>query len=274
MKKQMLFVLLTAACLSLAALPLAEGFENASVPPLGWTMIYGAPNHPSGNDMVITTEQAHSGTHSFRFSSVNAASDYNEYLITPRLNVAAGDTTFSFWYNTYLGSETFRVGWSGTDNAISSFTWWAPVLAQLSWVQYVQEHVPVGTQYLAINYASNYWWYLYIDDVEGPELAEVNNADQVAEIPAASLGSNYPNPFATGTSIPYSLKSVGCVNLAVFNLRGQLIKTLVSGASAAGDYVAEWDGTDRYQQPMPNGVYFCKLVHGTQSHIRKMILLR
>jgi hypothetical protein len=85
------------------------------------------------------------------------------------------------------------------------------------------------------------------------------------------LSQNYPNPFsindiATGvafgnpeTAIRYNLPSAGKVSLAIYDMRGALIKTLESGDRAAGEHVVRWDGRDSRGERVASGVYFYRL---------------
>ncbi|MCK5052373.1 MAG: T9SS type A sorting domain-containing protein, partial [Candidatus Cloacimonetes bacterium] len=58
------------------------------------------------------------------------------------------------------------------------------------------------------------------------------------------LKGNYPNPFNPVTNIAYSIQDAGNVTIEVYNLRGQLVKTLVNEVKETGDHTAIWDGTD------------------------------
>jgi hypothetical protein len=149
---------------------LSEGFE--SWPPTNWTIIQG-PCSPT-NDITQSSTYAYSGTYSARFSSWTfCGSGYDEYLITPELVTTSGDQTISFWYRRYSsGSETFRVGWSSIGTNVSTdFTWTADITdASTTWQQYSKTDLPIGTKYVAIHYKSDYAYYLYVDDVAGPEV--------------------------------------------------------------------------------------------------------
>ena len=85
---------------------------------------------------------------------------------------------------------------------------------------------------------------------------------------------NYPNPFNPSTTIRYELQAAGRVELAVFNLLGQRIRTLVSGRQAAGEYAVEWNGIDERGNPVGSGVYFYQMKAEKFSEIRKMVLIR
>jgi hypothetical protein len=94
-----------------------------------------------------------------------------------------------------------------------------------------------------------------------------------------SLNQNYPNPFNPTTTIRYSIASNdlgggGMVRLAIFNVLGQEVKTLIDKPQAPGSYELTWDGTDKNGQSQASGVYFYKLTVGKNSESRKMMLLK
>jgi hypothetical protein len=88
------------------------------------------------------------------------------------------------------------------------------------------------------------------------------------------LAQNYPNPFNPQTTIAYSLKERGPVSLKVYNVNGELVKTLLNGEHAAGADVQTWDGHNDAGQPVSSGVYFYKLVTNNFSQTKKMVLLK
>ena len=84
-----------------------------------------------------------------------------------------------------------------------------------------------------------------------------------------ALAQNYPNPFNPSTVISYQLPVNGDVQLAIYNIAGQLIETLVSDAQDAGYYSIEWNGSG-----YASGVYFYQLNAGTFSETNKMVLMK
>lgn len=91
---------------------------------------------------------------------------------------------------------------------------------------------------------------------------------------AVSLFQNYPNPFNPITTINYSVPKDTKVELKIYNIKGQLIKTLVNEIKPFGKYSVVWDGTDQSNHSVPSGVYLYRLKTKNDSKIRKMILLR
>jgi hypothetical protein len=88
------------------------------------------------------------------------------------------------------------------------------------------------------------------------------------------LAQNYPNPFNPTTVILFSLESPGHVDLAIYNLLGQSIRTLISADMRAGDHETVWDGTDDNGMPVSSGVYFYRLQAGSFSKTMKMMLMK
>ena len=88
------------------------------------------------------------------------------------------------------------------------------------------------------------------------------------------LSQNAPNPFAQLTIISYQLAKSGLVNLKVYNITGQTVKTLVNSVQSAGSYDIKWDGRDDNGLQVSNGVYVYKLETGVIKSTRKMLLLR
>jgi hypothetical protein len=96
-----------------------------------------------------------------------------------------------------------------------------------------------------------------------------------------SLGLNYPNPFNPSTTIPFkvgSLKSgVGSpllTSLKIYNILGQLVRTLVNDEKLPGNYQVAWDGKDQRGNLVSSGIYFYQLRAGDYQETKKMSLVR
>jgi hypothetical protein len=84
-----------------------------------------------------------------------------------------------------------------------------------------------------------------------------------------SLSQNYPNPFNPTTTIDFTLNEAANVKLQVYNLRGQLIETLVDGYKNASTYNVVFDGAN-----YASGTYIYRLSIGNASEVKKMVLLK
>jgi hypothetical protein len=89
-----------------------------------------------------------------------------------------------------------------------------------------------------------------------------------------SLAQNYPNPFNPSTTIKYSIKDQGNVSLKIYNVAGQLVRTLVNGEMKPGAYVETWNSLSNAGTPVSSGVYFYKLAAKDYSKTKKMVLLK
>jgi hypothetical protein len=110
------------------------------------------------------------------------------------------------------------------------------------------------------------WFDNPLDDPTGgdtPSLA-VNELDQ-----------NYPNPFNPTTMIKYQIKDAGHVSLKIYNVAGQLVRTLVDEQVKAGEIQdIQWRGLNDAGQPVSSGVYFYKLISTNFTQTKKMVLLK
>ncbi len=113
---------------------------------------------------------------------------------------------------------------------------------------------------------------IFYDNVQfGP--AEVTVPDGRA-IAGAALQQNFPNPFNPATTIDFTLDRSGSVELAVFDLSGRLVATLLRDELAAGDHRLVWSGRNDRGIPVASGQYRYALTTATGRLTRSMILLK
>ena len=91
-----------------------------------------------------------------------------------------------------------------------------------------------------------------------------------------ALANNYPNPFNPATTIKYALPQAADVELTVYNVVGQPVRTLVAEHQSAGRYVVEWDATNDSGHSLSSGMYFYRLeaAGGEFLEVKKMLLLK
>jgi hypothetical protein len=104
--------------------------------------------------------------------------------------------------------------------------------------------------------------------------AEAKSGDVSLQSFTTGLSGNYPNPFTRATRIEYQLADRRRVTLAVFNVLGQRVRTLVDEPQDAGGHAVTWEGENRYGRPVGSGVYFVRLTAGRTTKTRKMVLVR
>ena len=112
-------------------------------------------------------------------------------------------------------------------------------------------------------------------DVKEPDYTTVESRSTFGMKPAEfRLSQNYPNPFNPITSIKYFLKEAATVNLAIYNVTGQKVATLVQKKQSAGEYVVEWNAVNEFGQAVTNGVYVYRLeINNKAIQTKKMVLL-
>jgi len=103
---------------------------------------------------------------------------------------------------------------------------------------------------------------------------------EVRVIPSTfALLQNYPNPFNPDTWIPFKLASDASITINIYNVNGQLIRTIALGYKAAGAYLnkdkaAYWNGMGNLGEKVASGVYFYTLQAGNFTATRRMIVVK
>jgi hypothetical protein len=89
-----------------------------------------------------------------------------------------------------------------------------------------------------------------------------------------ALRQNFPNPFNPETTIKYDLADAGRVELRIYNMVGQVVRTLVNERQSAGRYSIRWDGKDDRGLSVSSGIYFYRLTSEKFSDVKKLMLLK
>lgn len=89
-----------------------------------------------------------------------------------------------------------------------------------------------------------------------------------------ALEHNYPNPFNPETTIRYQVAQTANVQIKIYNLMGQVVKTLVDKKQNPGNYKVVWQGDNDQGHSVSSGVYFLKMKAGGFNQTRKMALIR
>jgi hypothetical protein len=115
---------------------------------------------------------------------------------------------------------------------------------------------------------------IYIDDFT-INLGATGVEDGVSVIPLEfELLQNYPNPFNARTRISFVLDKGSYTDLAVYDLLGRQVTTLVSGELPAGKHEVLWDGVDQGGNAVASGIYLYRLKSESNSQVRRMSLLK
>lgn len=106
------------------------------------------------------------------------------------------------------------------------------------------------------------------------ELSSSLNA-KVREIPSEfALSQNYPNPFNPTTTIKFAIANDARVNLVVYDMLGQKVRTLIDNEQEAGYYSVRWDGTNDFGSKVSSGIYIYRLQAGNFVQTMKMNLMK
>lgn len=99
--------------------------------------------------------------------------------------------------------------------------------------------------------------------------------EDVAEIPSSyRLLNNYPNPFNPSTVITFEIPQSENVSLKVFNINGQLIRTLTNENLTAGKYEKTWNGKNEIGNEVSSGIYIYRLTAGKFDRSARMVLMK
>ena len=136
-------------------------------------------------------------------------------------------------------------------------------------------------------YADAVWYKLssgaYVEDTSKGNTAAsitISTADIVvaveeAGVPTAfALSENYPNPFNPTTTIEFAIPVVGNVELVIYNINGQKVRTLVNETKDAGFYKVMWDGRSDIGETVSSGIYLYRLVSGDFNKMEKMTFIK
>ncbi|HHM24055.1 MAG TPA: T9SS type A sorting domain-containing protein, partial [Bacteroidetes bacterium] len=96
-----------------------------------------------------------------------------------------------------------------------------------------------------------------------------------SEVPKSfALYQNYPNPFNPATTIQYDLPKSTLVELSIYNLKGQKVRTLVQGVQEAGRHQAVWDGRNFSGQMAASGLYLIVFSTPEFHQVKKCLLMK
>ncbi|HBZ86497.1 MAG TPA: hypothetical protein DEO67_05100 [Candidatus Edwardsbacteria bacterium] len=117
----------------------------------------------------------------------------------------------------------------------------------------------------------------YVDDVliMAYNKTGVAGKPEAPSLPATSLlKGSYPNPATGRANIRFQLRAGARTSLKIYNIAGELVRSLVDSRLSSGDYDLRWDGRDGRNRAMPSGVYFYQLDTGSQKATGRLTLIR
>ncbi len=116
------------------------------------------------------------------------------------------------------------------------------------------------------------FWFDNIRIVD-PQVVNVQNEGRTTRL-TYELSQNYPNPFNSITSIRYKVPTCDQVEICIYNLSGQKVRTLVNEGQHPGTYVISWDGFDDIGLKTSSGIYFFRMQARNFVEVKKLILIQ
>jgi hypothetical protein len=112
------------------------------------------------------------------------------------------------------------------------------------------------------------------DSPASPQAAVVVSDNEQVENFVTSYNGNYPNPFNPTTSINFSIAKASNVSLVIYNVKGQVVKTLANEEMEAGEHNVQWNGNDNNGKDVASGVYYVRMNTANYTKTSKMLLMK
>ncbi|MCF7858240.1 MAG: T9SS type A sorting domain-containing protein [Candidatus Cloacimonetes bacterium] len=222
--------------------------------------------------LTYTVGSLDAGTYSFTITAVYTAPEGEsvetdpvsaEIVLNPPSNVDAQSQPPNIiitWGPPARGVDSYNIYRNGELHA-----------ENVTGVMFIDVNVPTGTYTYNLTTVYDGGW----ESAFSPnEIVEHVTGDDILKPTVTELTGNYPNPFNPETTISFSLKEAGHVTINIYNLRGQLVKTLVNTELDNAYYEYVWDGKDNSGKSTSSGVYFYKMKAKNYNSTKKMILMK
>jgi len=116
---------------------------------------------------------------------------------------------------------------------------------------------------------------LKVDQIGDYAYLSFKRQDGDSPVPlVTTLQPNYPNPFNPSTNISFILAKDMDARLDIYNVKGQIVKTLLNASLVKGKHTLEWNGKDERGRSVSSGIYFSHLKTAEGSFVNKMMLMK
>ncbi|MGH7452145.1 MAG: FlgD immunoglobulin-like domain containing protein [bacterium] len=190
-----------------------------------------------------------------------------EVVITPSGQASTNQVTFTTLQQDTvdIGDESLILGWIIAPQAEVHFDEDCRFKGSV-----VAEAITVDDEVIFVSHSS-----ALLLSKASPAARDAETADKSTDVVTSyELSQNYPNPFNPSTTIQFSLKEAGTVQLSIYNLQGQEVRALVSAPMNPGQHAINWDGKDNRGQFVPSGIYLYKLSVNGFVQTKKMSLVK
>ncbi len=179
----------------------------------------------------------------------------------------------------YIYRKVGSGNWENVDNTTNT-TWTDPLIL-------IDTSGPIVVQYRVTavdnsNQESNYSNTVSTNANESFKYSDGGKRDSGHTLPKEiAIYQNYPNPFNSGIAIRFALPERSHVVLKIYNLLGEIVRTIVQEDLAAGFHTARWDGRDEHSFDLPSGVYVYRFevrvsegLHPSFATVKKLTMLK
>lgn len=255
---------------------------------------------------IVTTEAAHSGTHSLKFTLPVTHIGQDAFVGTLRVPLdpsVTGGTPLrvSAWLKAsglypdsarkypgtwavgvtplYFPDNTQAAGYDNFGGAIDYPFALPDTNHQFDWTLFsIVDTVPVNTPPAAfmevrVHVYGQFVGTVYYDDISVSTITGITDKSPVSPN-SFILNQNYPNPFNPSTSISYNIPKASVVTIKIYDILGNEIRTLVNGNQNPGIHQTVWNGDNNVGSKVASGTYFYTLKANDNFTAKKMIFLK
>ena len=113
-----------------------------------------------------------------------------------------------------------------------------------------------------------------IDYIDFSDIVSVEDFEKIFSSIPVKLMQNYPNPFNPETTIEFELSKPGKTEVAIYNIKGQKVKTLIDEKLESGMHSLIWFGKDDRGKKVASGIYFYQVEVNKETKVKKMLLVK
>ncbi len=236
-------------------------------PPTGWV-------YPGQQDSIfvwgVYMNGPGNGTANWQPWDPTGLAPYRMYDDGTHGDMTAGDSIYSYQHlfspdsSDIIGQE-FKFGIRAGDNEGGNTGY------GLNHFQNINESQPqftIQSDFGSIN-PNFYWRWDFATHTVG-----IDNPGDVSVIKTPTLQRNYPNPFNPVTTISFTLPKIMDVQLAVYDVLGRKVRTLIDGKQQVGAHVVQWSGTNDHGVQVGSGIYYYRLKTENYDRTMKMVLVK
>lgn len=197
----------------------------------------------------------------------------------------------SFVAQVFQGNSVMLQWYTQSETNVSGFQIYRGVSEELTSALMLSIFVPATNTSQTQHYvyydreldgASLYYYWLESVDFDGssqffgPLTVQYGNQDQ--GVPSAPLitgiARSYPNPFNPRTTLVYGLEKGGKIEIEIYNIRGQKIRSLLDESKQSGWYRLEWDGRNDQGSEVGSGVYYFRMRAEGREFLHKAVMMK